>query len=734
MSTHMEPTEDGHISGTALGCNEEKKAGPPIERLQTTLAGATCSSRKITPSSPSNTENGRSIKRPRLSPSPTANSKPDQPKSKSLKPSNSVEEVGEEVVQNGVNKNRNETDEQKPETSSSKAVEDEQKCAICLGSYVEHDETKLDGCSHRFCFNCINEWIKITPFCPLCKAPTQILTHRMDEEPNQVLSVRDALAQAEAERLANRAQQRGDAMIEERNAISRRIRSIRETLGRMNLDQQMNLEREQRGSNRHLHRKAKASSANDKRKERDFRHLQRQHQTLVTEMNALEILRDSVNNLQVTRQALIGNSLFRRIIYEENLRWSEVGREQNDMNHNRVPFTPQISIDERERHEPRIREWTQRELRVIFYNPSEHVAVDEQMLRKLSADIYSMTQNYPINAPQFSSFLREEVHMPVQFIDQFQSQLFEFASSNLPIEAHDANSHFVCTPSQSIYSRLPGYLAHIHRIRGMPNPNGPEVIATNSSGADDDVQVVAEVRTIDDDEPSSSRRQTGTSGSDDSDQDFYARRPLRFNPPPLSSTSTLPSSSASNSQLPGFRNLFGDFFNLPLNPPNNFLSFDQDLSNLIHQIRMRRADQDRMLRCEPPRLPFFLPHRRRHVSTPPPSSSSRRRERSAHRERPGPSRPADNTIVLLSDDDDDSDVISVEYNFDSSNPPTQSGSNSNSNAPPEVEVEQVYGPCPPPSDNPTTQRQRQRQRPSPRPAENNDVHDVSSDDDDFAVI
>lgn len=66
-------------------------------------------------------------------------------------------------------------------------------------------------------------------------------------------------------------------------------------------DQQMNLEREQRGSNRHLHRKAKASSANDRRKEKNFRQLQRQHQTLVTEMNALEILRDSVNNLQVTR-------------------------------------------------------------------------------------------------------------------------------------------------------------------------------------------------------------------------------------------------------------------------------------------------------------------------------------------------------------------------------------------------------------------------------------------------
>ena len=32
MSTHMEPTEDAHISGTALGCGEEKKAGPPTER------------------------------------------------------------------------------------------------------------------------------------------------------------------------------------------------------------------------------------------------------------------------------------------------------------------------------------------------------------------------------------------------------------------------------------------------------------------------------------------------------------------------------------------------------------------------------------------------------------------------------------------------------------------------------------------------------------------------------
>lgn len=41
-------------------------------------------------------------------------------------------------------------------------------CAICLEPAV--DPTRNNGCTHEFCFTCINMWSHNTNTCPLCKS------------------------------------------------------------------------------------------------------------------------------------------------------------------------------------------------------------------------------------------------------------------------------------------------------------------------------------------------------------------------------------------------------------------------------------------------------------------------------------------------------------------------------------------------------------------------------------
>lgn len=44
------------------------------------------------------------------------------------------------------------------------------KCMICLEEILER--TKMNKCSHFFCFECIHKWAEVTNCCPLCKVPS----------------------------------------------------------------------------------------------------------------------------------------------------------------------------------------------------------------------------------------------------------------------------------------------------------------------------------------------------------------------------------------------------------------------------------------------------------------------------------------------------------------------------------------------------------------------------------
>uniref|UniRef100_A0A183CEG7 Large ribosomal subunit protein uL18m n=1 Tax=Globodera pallida TaxID=36090 RepID=A0A183CEG7_GLOPA len=50
-------------------------------------------------------------------------------------------------------------------------------CPICL--HVWNDPTVLDNCPHIFCFECILEWTRLKPECPLCKRGLLSLRHRL---------------------------------------------------------------------------------------------------------------------------------------------------------------------------------------------------------------------------------------------------------------------------------------------------------------------------------------------------------------------------------------------------------------------------------------------------------------------------------------------------------------------------------------------------------------------------
>ena len=52
----------------------------------------------------------------------------------------------------------------------SKGCENDVTCMICLEQVV--GKTKMNRCSHYFCFECIKKWVEVTNCCPLCKVPS----------------------------------------------------------------------------------------------------------------------------------------------------------------------------------------------------------------------------------------------------------------------------------------------------------------------------------------------------------------------------------------------------------------------------------------------------------------------------------------------------------------------------------------------------------------------------------
>lgn len=56
-----------------------------------------------------------------------------------------------------------------------------QICCICLASYNDNDELKKLPCSHFFHASCVDTWLRIKAFCPLCKCS---IGNRTGESPS----------------------------------------------------------------------------------------------------------------------------------------------------------------------------------------------------------------------------------------------------------------------------------------------------------------------------------------------------------------------------------------------------------------------------------------------------------------------------------------------------------------------------------------------------------------------
>ena len=61
-------------------------------------------------------------------------------------------------------------------------------CAICLECLKEIKVASLDGCSHKYCHDCIQKWVtEVENTCPQCKSSIKTLTYKETPEGKQIM-------------------------------------------------------------------------------------------------------------------------------------------------------------------------------------------------------------------------------------------------------------------------------------------------------------------------------------------------------------------------------------------------------------------------------------------------------------------------------------------------------------------------------------------------------------------
>ena len=57
--------------------------------------------------------------------------------------------------------------------SASQSIVPKEDCCICLGEVENRGKI---ACEHKFCFDCIHNWSKVTNTCPICKLAFKRIT------------------------------------------------------------------------------------------------------------------------------------------------------------------------------------------------------------------------------------------------------------------------------------------------------------------------------------------------------------------------------------------------------------------------------------------------------------------------------------------------------------------------------------------------------------------------------
>ncbi|KIH63899.1 zinc finger, C3HC4 type [Ancylostoma duodenale] len=393
-------------------------------------------------------------------------------------------------------------------------------CAICLGTRV--DPTLLDSCVHSFCYTCTTQWFKYSEKCPLCMALTRTFWHGLSAASGrEAVSVSELHTAAEAARLAERGQ--SQPPLDEQECIRLRIRRLQRRLSQLQTEMSKNTRDD---------RKLEFHAANSR---------------LVSEISRLEMLRRDAT----TRVDLVSDVVFRSLIYKDNLEWSSI-----DRNANRVAFSPAVFKANVADSTNRLRAFLERELPIVWRNRRPKESRDQYYRHRdvVVSDIILWCSEYQINSPQFSRNLRTAGIYP-SYLQRFQSELFEFASSMLTLRNFDSTSTYSSPEVRRMLER-----------RNRRGENSEEVVTVSDSddsdgaviplddvrdrpgrhrnGRDDDIIVLSDDNLSDRDallvrgESNYVRDEAASSNSETSNAgDFYTRPACRLPrtqfPPPL---------------------------------------------------------------------------------------------------------------------------------------------------------------------------------------------------------
>ncbi|KAG2279571.1 hypothetical protein Bca52824_050791 [Brassica carinata] len=58
-------------------------------------------------------------------------------------------------------------------TSPNSLNKDDIKCSICLEEYVDGDEVGSMPCEHMFHVSCVQQWLRMKNWCPICKTSAE---------------------------------------------------------------------------------------------------------------------------------------------------------------------------------------------------------------------------------------------------------------------------------------------------------------------------------------------------------------------------------------------------------------------------------------------------------------------------------------------------------------------------------------------------------------------------------
>ncbi|CAB3411263.1 unnamed protein product [Caenorhabditis bovis] len=185
-------------------------------------------------------------------------------------------------------------------STSSNAKEDDE-CAICRGEIL--DCSRLDGCSHEFCFECISRWCSqgSTALCPMCKAKVTMITHKLDTDTPLTTTVESL------KRSVRPLNTGATPIVSEKRVINVALRAYRRSLAEVDIEID------------------KMESGVRRRNSQALQKLEESKRFLVGQVNGLHMLKEDVSS-GVPKNFILSKLEFRMILYSGIIPVKMLGR------------------------------------------------------------------------------------------------------------------------------------------------------------------------------------------------------------------------------------------------------------------------------------------------------------------------------------------------------------------------------------------------------------------------